>query len=72
MVIGLALGLAAGQALAQSTIFGLDYSPYRLAGQAPGSNIPDSQFISDLQQIATKFSYIKTYGSDPVLAKICL
>lgn len=70
MVIGLALGLAGGQALAQSTVIGVDYGPYRLPGQAPGTNIPDSQFISDLQKIATKFSYIKTYGSDPVLARI--
>jgi exo-beta-1,3-glucanase (GH17 family) len=70
MVIGLALGLAVGQALAQSTIIGVDYGPYHLPGQAPGTNIPDSQFISDLQQIATKFGYIKTYGSDPVLARI--
>jgi glucan 1,3-beta-glucosidase len=70
MVIGLALGLVVGQAWAQSTVIGVDYGPYRLPGQAPGTNIPDSQFISDLQQIATKFGYIKTYGSDPVLARI--
>ena len=70
MVIGLALGLAAGQALAQSTVIGLDYGPYRLPGQAPGSDIPDAQFIADLQQMAKQYGYIKTYGSDPVLAKI--
>ncbi len=70
MVMCLAMGLAVSQVLAQSTVFGVDYGPYRLPGQAPGSDIPDAQFISDLQQIATKFGYIKTYGSDPVLAKI--
>ncbi len=70
MVMCLAMGLAAGQALGQSTVFGVDYGPYRLPGQAPGSDIPEPQFISDLRQIATKFGYIKTYGSDPVLAKI--
>ena len=48
----------------------MDYGPYRLAGQAPGSDIPDAQLVADLQQISQKFSYIKTYGSDPVLAKI--
>lgn len=70
MVLGLALGLAAGQALAQSTIFGVDYGPYTKAGQAPGVDIPDAQLIAQLQQISTKFGYVKTYGSDPVLAKI--
>jgi glucan 1,3-beta-glucosidase len=70
IIIGLALGLATVQAMAQSTVIGLNYGPYRLPGQAPGTDIPDAQFISDLQQIATKFGYIKTYGSDPVLAKI--
>ncbi len=68
MVIGLTLGLTLGQASAQ--VIGVDYGPYDKPGQAPGTVIPDAQFISDLQQIATKFSYIKTYGSDPVLAKI--
>jgi exo-beta-1,3-glucanase (GH17 family) len=70
MVICLGLGLAVGQASAQATTIGVNYGPYRLPGQAPGSGIPDAQFISDLQQIAQKFGYIKTYGSDPVLAKI--
>ncbi|MFA4901286.1 MAG: glycosyl hydrolase family 17 protein [Desulfobaccales bacterium] len=68
MVIALALGLAVGQALAQT--IGVDYGPYHKPGQAPGFNIPDAQFISDLRTIATKFGYVKTYGSDPVLARI--
>jgi GPH family glycoside/pentoside/hexuronide:cation symporter len=70
LAICLVLALGASQALAQNTVIGLNYSPYHIGTQAPGSNIPDSQFISDLTQIAQKFSYIKTYGSDPVLAKI--
>lgn len=68
MVIGLALGVTTGQGLAQT--IGVDYGPYHKPGQAPGFNIPDAQFISDLQTIATKFGYVKTYGSDPVLARI--
>jgi len=69
MVMVLALGLAASQALA--TTFGVDYSPYHGPGQAPGSSIPNSQFVTDLQQIAAQgFGYIKTYGCDPVLAQI--
>jgi exo-beta-1,3-glucanase (GH17 family) len=70
MVMCLTLGLAVGQELAQATDIGVDYGPYRLAGQSPGSDIPDAQLIADLQQMSQKFSYIKTYGSDPVLAKI--
>jgi exo-beta-1,3-glucanase (GH17 family) len=70
MVMVLALGLATDQALAFNTI-GVSYGPYHFRGQAPpGSNIPDSQFVADLTQIAYKFGYIKTYGSDPVLARI--
>lgn len=70
IVICLTLGLAMGQELAQATEIGVDYGPYRLVGQAPGSDIPDAQLVADLQQIAQKFNWIKTYGSDPVLAKI--
>ena len=70
MAISLVLSLGAGQTLAQNTVIGLDYGPYHLAGEAPGSNIPDSQFIADLTQMAPKFSYIKTYGADSVLARI--
>jgi exo-beta-1,3-glucanase (GH17 family) len=62
------LGNCAGHGAKHS--YRAHYGPYRLPGQAPGTDIPDAQFISDLQQIATKFGYIKTYGSDPVLAKI--
>jgi exo-beta-1,3-glucanase (GH17 family) len=70
LAISLVLALGTSQVLAQNTTYGLNYSPYHVGSQAPGSNIPDSQFISDLTQIAQKFGYIKTYGSDPVLAKI--
>lgn len=72
MILCLTLVLAGGQALAVNTVIGVNYGPYHYEGQSPASrtNIPDAQIVADLQRISQKFQYIKTYGSDPVLAKI--
>ena len=43
---------------------GIDYGPFHSSGEAPGTPIPDSQFISDLGIISQKFTDIKTYGDD--------
>jgi exo-beta-1,3-glucanase (GH17 family) len=66
LLLGSLLLLAAGSASAGPFV-GVNYGPFHYAGQLPSSTpIPDSQFISDLNIISQKFTYIKTYGDDAV------
>lgn len=59
----LILVMISGAAFAAQFI-GINYGPFHLAGQQPGTPIPDAQFTSDLTILSKKFIYIKTYGDD--------
>lgn len=49
LVAVLALGLSGSSLLAATKSFvGVDYGPFHKDGQAPGTPIPDSQFLADL------------------------
>lgn len=63
VLFGAALWLFASPAF---SFMGINYSPFHYPGQSPnlGTLIPDSQFIADLQTLATKFQVIRTYGDD--------
>jgi exo-beta-1,3-glucanase (GH17 family) len=63
VLAGLLLLMISGSALAGPFV-GIDYGPFHGNGEAPGTPIPDSQFISDLGILSQKFTYIKTYGDD--------
>jgi exo-beta-1,3-glucanase (GH17 family) len=63
LIIGCLLLAGAGSALAGPFV-GIDYGPFHLSGQQPGTPIPDSQFVSDLSILSQKFTFIKTYGDD--------
>src|SRR5271163_1952349 len=60
---GLLLAAMSGAASAAQFI-GINYGPFHLSGQQPGTPIPDTQFISDLKILSAKFTAIKTYGDD--------
>jgi len=65
LVATLTLGLFSGSILAATKSFaGVNYGPFHKDGQGPGTAIPDSQFLTDLGTMASKFKYIKTYGVD--------
>jgi exo-beta-1,3-glucanase (GH17 family) len=55
--------LTAASALAGPFV-GINYGPFHESGQQPGTPIPDSQFMSDLNIMSQKFTNIKTYGDD--------
>jgi exo-beta-1,3-glucanase (GH17 family) len=58
-----AIFLVVGSAPAAPFI-GINYGPFHLPGQNPGTFVPDSQIISDLGIISQHFTLIKTYGDD--------
>jgi len=60
---GLLLTMMSGASFAAQFI-GINYGPFHMTGQQPGTPIPDTQFISDLTTLSAKFIYIKTYGDD--------
>lgn len=43
---------------------GVNYSPFHNTGQKPGVLVPNSQILSDLKIVQTRFNRIKTYGVD--------
>ena len=63
LLAGLFVLMISGSALAGPFV-GIDYGPFHGSGEAPGTPIPDSQFISDLGIMSQKFTEIKTYGDD--------
>jgi exo-beta-1,3-glucanase (GH17 family) len=63
LLAGLLFLVMSGPALAAPFI-GIDYGPFHESGQMPGTPIPDSQFLNDLQILSQKFTYVKTYGDD--------
>jgi exo-beta-1,3-glucanase (GH17 family) len=65
--IALFAGLAGAYGWAAAPLpnfVGVNYGPFHKDGQLPGTPIPDSQFIADFKIMASKFTFVKTYGLD--------